>query len=479
MKYFIICLCLCLTLAWTGGSSTWPQFQCDAKNSGYTNIIPPNNPGLVWVKNLNTQISVYTSPIVIWVNGDEAVCIGAVNGLYCLSSIDGHQIWFRPTSGPVIYAPAFTADKLFFAANDSLICINPSNASFIWSYKLDNPVAGHLTLSGSASQYLYLVDAGGKLYAFNTLTNQFLWKTAQLGPGFDNQAPAVDDSGFIYVVTLGNTLAWYDYRFYKFNQNGQQIWLKEELFFEPGGARMSPTIGPNGDIYFGLVYSCGWSSSLYAYHPNGNFYWRKTDNSGLAYSSPAVSGNNSMVIYGAYGNNGSFVRRLNTAGNLSWSYSTNIRYSSPAVCGNNWIVFGTRDGKFMIINDGGNLCYQYNCDGSLTSACIGWDQFKGAIYIASENGKVYKFGNPGGVGVEEKNISGSTQIKCWPNPCQNFLNISLDKPEKVRIFDASGREVFSENGKEIVWQSSDLPSGIYFIQIGKQSQQRHKVVKLK
>ncbi len=236
---------------------------------------------------------------------------------------------------------------------------------------------------------------------------------------------------------------------------------------------MSPTVGLNGDIYFGLVYSWGWTSSLYAYHPNGSLYWRKTDNSGLAYSSPAVSGNNQMIIYGAYGNCGSFVRRCDSAGNLSWSYSANIRYSSPAIFGNNWIVFGTTDGKFVIINDGGNICYQYNCGGSLTSPCVGWDQSKGAIYIASENGLVYKFGSAN-VGIQEK-TSDQVEIKCWPNPCQDVLNISLSRVEKVKIFDVDGRLVFEGQGKEIVWRA-DVSNGVYLVQAG---QIKHKVIKLK
>lgn len=478
MKYFTICLCLCLVLGWAGGSSAWPQFQHDARHSGFTNIIPPNNPSLVWTKNLNVQIPIWVSPIIGIFNQEEVVYIPAVNGIYCLRSDSGDLIWSRPTTQAISYTPVYCSpDRLYLVAGDSLICLNPQNGATISGYQLESRAAGHVT---NFSDRLYLVDENGKLYAFNAVTGELLWKTEKLAYyGFDNQAPAVDDSGYIYVVTLGNSFAWYDYRIYKFNPNGQQIWMREELWFEPGGARMTPSIGSNGDIYFGLVYQNGWSSSLYAYHPNGDLYWRKTDNSGMAHSSPAISGNNNMIIYGAYGNNGSFVRRRDTAGNLSWSYPVNIRYSSPAITGNNWIVLGTYDGKLVILNDGGGLCYQYNCGNyTLTSPCIGWDQGKGAIYVASSNGTVYKFGDSG-VGIEEKNISTSTEIKCWPNPFTSHLTISLNQNEKIRIFDASGREIFSENGKEIVWQSGNLPNGIYFIQIGNKQGQKIKVVKLK
>lgn len=470
MKFFIITLCC--SLVWAGGSSAWPQFQHDSKNSSFTSIVLPSNPELIWTKDLTTSISPFTSPIIGWANGEEVVYIGTGEGLYCVSSSSGDVVWFYPTSLPVIYTPAYESDRLYFGAGDTLYCLNAQSGELIHKVGLGSPLNGHLTIS---SDHLYLV-AGKRLFAFNGLNCELLWQTSDLGTGFDNQAPAVDDS-YIYVVTLGNTLAWYDYRIYKFNSDGQQIWMKEELYFEPGGCRMSPTVAPNGDIYFGLVYSPGWTSSLYCYKPNGDLYWRKTDDDGIAYSSPAVSGNNSMIIFGAYGNNGNFIRKCDTSGNLSWSYATDIRYSSPAIDGNNRIIFGTTDGWFKIVDDGGNLCYQYNCGGSLTSAAIAWDQFQGAIYIASDNGKVYKFGSSD-VGVEERNISTINQIKCFPNPFKNVLNVSLERRETVRIFDIAGREIFSETGQRISWQAQTVPAGVYFVQIGDR-QEQIKVVKLK
>lgn len=183
-----------------------------------------------------------------------------------------------------------------------------------------------------------------------------------------------------------------------------------------------------------------------------------------------------MIISGAYGDSGSFVRQRNTRGNLIWSYETRIRYSSPAIVGNNWIIFGTTDGWLEVLNDSGNLCYQHFCGGNLTSPAIGWHQSQGAIYIASDRGKVYKFGSSG-VGIEEGNISKMTQIKCFPNPFKDALNIDLDKEQTVEIFDATGREVFSQRGQRIIWSAQTVPAGIYFIQIG--DKQHKKVRKLK
>ena len=157
------------------------------------------------------------------------VYIGTEDGLCCLSSINGEIIWFYPTSTPIVYTPACDTNRLYFGAADALYCLNPQNGELIFQAGLGDSINGHLTIFGD---YLYLV-AGKRLFTFDWLNCRLLWQTDTLGPGFDNQAPAVDDSGNIYVVTLDNRLD-YDYRIYKINPNGQQVWMKEELHAEPG-----------------------------------------------------------------------------------------------------------------------------------------------------------------------------------------------------------------------------------------------------
>ncbi|MGC9049104.1 MAG: PQQ-binding-like beta-propeller repeat protein [Patescibacteria group bacterium] len=412
---------------------------------------------LAWEESLPARIPRFVSPIVACIDQEERVIIVTENGVYCLSSQNGDIIWHYPSVRGT-YTPACVGNYLFIPAAESLVCLDLETGQRRWINILDASIAGHLTIApGPPGIYWLYLLAGKRLYAFN-VSGQLLWQSTDLGPGFENQGAAVDDSGYIYIVTLGSVLGWYDYRIYKFNAAGGLIWVDERLFFEPGGARMSPTIGADGKIYFGLVYAFGWSSSLYAYHSNGELEWRKTDDAGLAYSSPAV--NDSMIIYCAYGRSASFVRRLDTAGNLIiWSYPTNIRYSSPAITGNGWIVYGTGDGKFQILGSGGELIYQYDCGDSLVSPAIGRD----GIYIAGGR-KVFKFAATG-VALSEKNAEKNAQ-QHWPSL---FTGSSLEKSPE--IFDVSGR---------IVSGKGNLPAGIYFIRInpdGKQIRARVVVVR--
>jgi hypothetical protein len=436
MRYLTIIIAVIVGIS--TGEASWRQFQKDSKNSGFTEIIPPNNPYLIWEKDLQTEIELTASPIVvIWPNAIEVVYISTKNGIYCLSS-DSDIIWFYQTS-PIKYTPVYEGNRLFVPVRNKILCLDPQTGEKIFEVNLASEIDGHLK---AFNNNLYFV-AGKRLYAFN-LNGQLLWETSDLGSGFDNQAPAIDDQGNIYVVSLGDPLFWYDFRFYKFTPNGNQVFMKQELYFESGGVRMSPTISQKA--YFGTVYSFGWSSSLYCYDLFGNQIFRKTDEIGLTHVSPAISLNNNMIIYGVNNGDEAFIKRSDTNGNISWSYPTKIKYSSPAILGNNWIVYGTEDGFFKILNQGGNLVYEYFCNAPLTSPAIGFDNGTGAIYIASSNGKVFKFGaNP--VTVKEKLI---------------FSQIKIEK-EIVKVFDVSGKEVFSGFGK--TFKIKNLPNGIYFIKL--------------
>jgi len=127
MKYFknLFLLFVWLTV-WAGGGSSWPQFQHDAKNSGFTAITTDTeNLGLIWAKDLGTEISPFTSPIIGWANGEEVVYIGTTNGIYCLSSTNGEIVWFHPTTMPIIYTPVYELDRLYVPVAETLVCLNP------------------------------------------------------------------------------------------------------------------------------------------------------------------------------------------------------------------------------------------------------------------------------------------------------------------------------------------------------------------
>ena len=454
-KYLTTSLLLC-SLIWPSlvwpEPSPWPQFQGNAKHDGCSEIVFPDSFFLAWSESLPTHnVSPYASPIVGEINGEEVVYITTDDSVFCLSSEDGEIIWHYSTNVSIGYTPAYDyeGDRLFVLDGGYLLCFNSQTGQRLWSIGLGATEEGHITLSGNR---LYFV-ATSKLFAF-TFSGQLLWRTDRLGQGFWNQAPAVDDSGYIYVVALGYTNQ-YDYRIYKFDSTGQQIWMREGFYSEPYGARMTPAIGPSGDVYFGLVSYGDQPSSLYSYHADGQLFWRKTESIGLASTSPAV--NNSMIIYCAYD---SFVRGLDTAGHLIWTHRARNQLSSPAITGNNLIVYGTgTNHEFQILDSAGRLIYQYDCGTGLYPLAIG----RTGIYIAGGR-KVFKFAATG-VALSEKN---NTIQQGWPSLWPSLRRSRDLELEKGILFDVSGREI-AFRGK------SNLPPGIYFI-IRTNGKQAHKII---
>jgi hypothetical protein len=77
--------------------------------------------------------------------------------------------------------------------------------------------------------------------------------------------------------------------------------------------------------------------------------------------------------------------------------------------------------------------------------------------------------------VEEKGILDNSEVVLYPNPAADNLSISINAKEsnkgQINILDITGKVLSSqnmnlENGNTIIYQNtSDLPSGIYFVQV--------------
>jgi hypothetical protein len=64
----------------------------------------------------------------------------------------------------------------------------------------------------------------------------------------------------------------------------------------------------------------------------------------------------------------------------------------------------------------------------------------------------------------------SSHMQVYPNPFENALHVRAENPHKVRLVDACGRVIISENvGCLTSWDVSNLTSGVYFLLVGERS----------
>ena len=105
-------------------------------------------------------------------------------------------------------------------------------------------------------------------------------------------------------------------------------------------------------------------------------------------------------------------------------------------------------------------------------------------FMTTDSGQILKTTNSGGwiVGIENKNISKS-EIKIYPNPTNNYINIETTniQANKLEIIDVNERILFSkilnDKNREQV-DISNFSQGIYFVRIsGKDFNEVEKIIK--
>lgn len=170
----------------------------------------------------------------------------------------------------------------------------------------------------------------------------------------------------------------------------QNIWaepgsIKWEFKNSDGGEYQSPTIGPDGTIYFGS----GTGAYLYVINADGTLKWRfEADLEGT--STPAIGGDGT-IYFGSRDNN---LYALNDDGSLKWKVETGGHInSSPSIGSDGTIYVGSCDYKLYAINPDGSIKWTYATDFWITaSPAIGPS---GTIYIGSCDKKFYAI-NPDG-----------------------------------------------------------------------------------
>ena len=335
--------------------------------------------------------------------------------LYAFNST-GTLCWSYRTAGSVNAAPALSSNETVYF-----------DTGFHWSYN------GTSWVAHNSDNNFYAVNSNGSFcwsYEFGPATH--------VSPEFMiNGSPAVDSDGAIYVGS-------WDRRMYCFNSNGALQWsyvtgddieapvtiADNAVAFESVDGRlyyiygtpvptqtpsMTPTITqtptptptaptptpipPSWPMFMYDMTHTG--KTIYAGSSLPTLKWSYKTGGAINFSSPTISGDNSIAI-GSYDNN---IYSISSNGTLNWSYSSaNDIQASPAITTLGAVYIGSVDGYFYKINAGGTLAWSYrsivdpiyNCPGVVSSDDSYYGLQDKRLYGLNSNGSykgLYFFGS--------------------------------------------------------------------------------------
>jgi outer membrane protein assembly factor BamB len=357
--------------------SDWPKFHYDDMNRGFSWATgsAPNN--VLWSNKISNHIW-YTSPII----ANNKLYIGAQDGLYCLDTSNGNVLWDFDTTD-VWSTPMYDSGKIYFGTQgDKFYCLDAGTGDEIWSeFHSENVDSSPNMYDGK----VFYGDYDGVLHC----------KDADLGyphwsyPTGDaiRSSPAI----YSYAIYFGSQ----DHKFYCINADGG---YKEWEFTTGDSISSSPSMC-YGNVYFGSN-----DNKVYCLNADyGDKIW-EFETSGGIYSSPAVEFG--RVYFGSKDWN--FYCLDAYTGELIWNYGTGFPiYSSPGIADDR-VYFGSDDHKIYCFdadpsdgNDEGindvngatyDLIWTYDTGDEVSSSPAIVDN---KMYIASEDGTVYCFGQGG------------------------------------------------------------------------------------
>ncbi|MFX1487252.1 MAG: PQQ-binding-like beta-propeller repeat protein, partial [Promethearchaeota archaeon] len=117
--------------------SDWPMFRRDPAHTGYTSMMAPFHPSLIWT--YETGHEIVSSPAA----ADGKIYIGAYSSrandigyVYCLNAKDGTLIWKYRTEGQLLESsPAAVSGRIYLGASSGdVYCLDADDGRLIWRY---------------------------------------------------------------------------------------------------------------------------------------------------------------------------------------------------------------------------------------------------------------------------------------------------------------------------------------------------------
>jgi len=474
IKSLIVVLVFIYNTVLFGGD--WVNVGGNEKRNGQSDIPGPDAPTIFWQGTSNGSFGTQ-----VYIEGNKLVTM-RFNSLtfapvVCHDLYTGQLIWTKDVTNnagrsvPIgvkngkVYVVRFTESN-----NDSLIALDITNGERVWATKPG--IAINISSSAVFAENGDLVVEGGglKLLRINHTNGSTVWNTQIVPHVVGHLEPVIyNNTAYVWERTaLNDQITAVNI------SNGAKKYSIPIPDTYPGGPlqQMAPMAGSNGVIY---AYKLG--DNVTAIQDNGS-------NLNILWTTPIV-GNTAFSLMGEgfdstiyVPSNGKIIRLGKTSG---------VVMDSSIVLGNISLMTArittAPDGKVYISAGSNFLCASENLStifieniGGLNTSgpAIGPNNIL-AVAGNGTNLKVYKTSITT-VKDPVNSIEKYTLRQNYPNPFNPSTRIKFDLPKSgytvLKIYDIMGRDVkilveknLQQGSYEVIFDGSNLPSGVYFYKI--------------
>ena len=475
----------------TLANSPWPMVKHDPQFTGRSPYKGPQSATIWWERDM--EYGIFSGPVI---GEDRNLYFGSYyihTDIFYSYSGDGDLKWVYetgsnrpPQSGILIDS----SNTIYFGSRDSCIyALNP-DGTFKWKYKTSGFIV---------QEVIPNIDLAGNIYITNFI--------------FD---PAEPDRGELYCIKPNGTLNWkvmYDNGFaFKspvFSPDGNTIYIAgvdSNLFalnldgsikwkFSCGNILRAPMIDSNGNIYF---ISKEIPQYLYSLMPDGNVRWQYfIQNIGFLdlYSIPTIDTKGNLYAIALDTTCCDYypmLISLDYDGVLRWKYIfqdyETDDFRQPLICDSEGTVYvGSTNGySYYAISSSGELIWRLPLIKILqqvdNTGAIAPD---GTLYLGVHNISLLQSqiktlieirDTVTSVEYNDSRVLSYALEQNYPNPFNSSTNIKYSIPQSgkvtIKVYDLMGREVttlldrYQESGSyDVIFQSDDLSSGIYFYKL--------------
>ncbi len=317
---------------------------------------------------------------------------------------------------------AMSGQRLYVSGGNRVVALNPESGQPLWMYPPDGKGKVIFTTPPgwvSDANLVLVGDQTGNLYALDADTGQPRWQHQDDGYPFIARPVHVGDA--IFAPSSSGTL-------YVFDAKGQVRWTfhtKAPLWAE-------------AVVHENTVYLASMDRHLYALDVDtGRVRWKQNLAAPMAHGPLFKEGRLYVPTYGKG------VKAVDPEqGKVLWTALEGAWVWHTPQDGGKAIFVGTMDGRVVALHpESGQVLWEKNLDAAVV-ARPGWDEARGVVYIAGENGTLWALdGDTGNVRWSRAEDGWKKKLYTEPLPYEDrvFLALHTTPPTLLALDAGTGQ----------------------------------------